>query len=103
MEDKVKNDADIPAALDKWLVKLREIDSVRAEPVEPWVKVLAIKKIIPDKTVEIINARDDLSGTDAIAYDRILKWFLAIGNCVRAHYDQLIPDEEGEELGKQGA
>ena len=42
--DKVKKDADIPAALDKWLVKLREIDSVRSEPVEPWVKLLAIKK-----------------------------------------------------------
>ena len=69
--ERVKKDSDLPAALDKWMVKLREIESGR-KPVDPWVKVLAIKRIAPEKTVDIINARDDMSGTDAAAYDKVL-------------------------------
>ena len=47
----VKKETDIPDALDKWMVKLREVETTRPNPIEPWTKVLAVKKILPSHTV----------------------------------------------------
>ena len=71
--ERVKKEADIPAAIDNWLAKLREIDSTRLHKVEPWIKILAIKKI-PLSVVEIVNAKDELSGDTDETYQNLLRW-----------------------------
>ena len=59
--DRVKKDAEIPDAVDSWLIKLREVEASRASKMEAWTKVMARKKILPTQTVEIVNAKDDMA------------------------------------------
>ena len=77
--DKVKKEADILEGIDRWMVKLREVESTRPNPVEAWTKAIVIKKILPNNTVEVINAKDDLAGADNAAYERLLKWAIKWG------------------------
>ena len=77
--DRVKKDSEIPGAIGKGMVKLRDVEMTRPNPIEPWTKILAIKKILPLATVEVINAKDELSGTGQESYGKLLKCVIKWG------------------------
>ena len=59
--------------------------------------IMALKKIIPTTVVDIINAKDDMSGSDESSYTRLLTWIHRWGTNKRLAVKETQVDAVSEE------